>query len=95
MKNTTYPFKLASLLSLSLATPLGPLPAYRSAVHVTSVLCDDLIPGVGWRQIQDGWNHDQSAEFYTTLTKFPAVWRKNIQTKGRVSVEIQTNLTSN
>ena len=73
----TYPFKLASLSSRPPAPPPGPLPANQNAVHVTSGLCDDLIPGVGWRQIQDGWNHDQRAEIYTTLNKVPAVWRKD------------------
>lgn len=43
----TYPFKLASLSSLPLIPPPGLSPAYQGTVHVTSVLCDDLIPGVG------------------------------------------------
>lgn len=73
----TYPFKLASVSSLPFAPPLALWRAYQCTVHVTSALCDDLIPGVGWRQIQDGWNHDQRGEIYTTLNKVPATWRKD------------------
>lgn len=56
------PFKLTLLLSHQLAPPPAPQSAYQKTVHLTSALCDDLIPGVGWRQIQDGWNHDEHAE---------------------------------
>lgn len=92
-KNMTYPFKLASLSSLLLAPPPGSLPTYQSAVHVTSGLCDDLIPGVGWRQIQDGWNHDQLAEIYTTVNKVPVVLRKGGRDEGQGKCGQLANLT--
>lgn len=93
MKNTTCLFKLASVSSLPLAPPPAPPPANQSAVHVTSVLCDDLIPGVGWRQIQDGWNHDQRAEIYTTVNKVPAVRRKHRVDDGQGKCGQTHNLT--
>lgn len=63
----SYPFKLTP--------PTGPLLAYERTLHVTSGLRNDLIPGVGWRQIQDGWNHDRRVEIDITVDKVRAVWR--------------------
>lgn len=59
--------------------------ANQRAAHVTSVLSDDLIPRVGWRQIQDGWNHD-CFMLNATLKQSPVSELRGIQShQTRVS----------